>query len=109
MSGALSKTDLLRKRFGVEDVEIPGVGIVRLRPLSRAEVLELEGKEMPAAVAEQKLVARAMVEPKLTEDDVAQWQANSPAAEIQPVIEAIARMSGIEPNVSKEALTQFRH
>lgn len=108
----ISKADLLKKRlFGVDDVEIPGVGIVKVRPLSRSEVLELEGKEMSAAEAEQKLVAKAMVEPKLTEAEVAEWQASSPAGELKPVNDAICRMSGIQVNnaAAKEAVKQFRN
>jgi hypothetical protein len=105
---AVSKVDLLKKRFGVEDVEIPGVGTVRVRPLSRAEALELQGKEMAAAEVERKLVALAMVEPALTEDEVGTWQANSPAGELEPIGAAIRRLSGLEQASAKEAVKQFR-
>lgn len=105
----MSKADLLAKRaFGVEDVEIPGVGAVKVRPLSRSEALEIQGVELSVAEMEQRLVAIAMVEPKLTEAEVAQWQANSPAGELQPVAQAVARLSGMEQSAPKEAVKQFR-
>jgi hypothetical protein len=105
---AVSKADLLKKRFGVEDVEIPGVGTVQVRPLSRAEALEVEGKEMSAAEMDRKLLAFGLVEPKLTEDEVAELQANTPAGLMQPVVKAIVRMSGMEQTAPKEAVKQFR-
>ena len=106
--GTVSKADLLKRRFGVEDVAIEGVGTVKVRALSRAEALSLQGVEMTVEDMERKLLALAMVDPKLTEDEVAQWQANSPAGELQPVVLAITRMSGLEQTAAKEAVQQFR-
>lgn len=105
---AVSKADLLKKRFGVEDVEVPGVGIVKVRPLSRTEALKIQGVEMPYDEMERKLLAAALVEPQLTEDEVATWQDNSPAGELQPVAQAIARLSGLEQSSPKEAVKRFR-
>lgn len=105
---AVSKTDLLKKRFGVEDVDIPGVGSVQVRPLSRAEALEIQGVELGVAEMERRLLSLALLDPKLTEDEVAQWQANSPAGELQPVVLAITRLSGMEQSEPKEAVKQFR-
>jgi len=105
---AVSKADLLKKRFGVEEVEIEGVGTVKVRPLTRAEALELQGREMGVAEMERCLVSLALVEPKLTEDEVATWQENSPAGELQPVAAAIVRLSGMEQTAAKEAVKQFR-
>lgn len=107
---AISKAELLKKQaFAVEDVEIPGVGTVQVRPLSRAEALEIQGKgEMTVAEMECKLLAAAMVDPKLTEAEVAELQANTPAGLLQPVAQAIGRLSGIEQTAPKEAMKRFR-
>lgn len=105
---AISKVDLLKKRFGVEDVEIPGVGTVQVRPLSRSEALALQGVEMDVATVERKLLALALVSPQLTEGDVAEWQESSPAGELEPVVRAITRLSGMEQSAVKEAVKQFR-
>lgn len=104
----ISKTDLLKKRFGVVDFEIPEVGTVQIRPLSRAEALTVQGVEMDAAEMEQKLVSMAMVEPKLTENDVKTWQENSPAGELEPVTQEIARISGLTQDAAKDAVKTFR-
>jgi hypothetical protein len=105
---AIDKAALLAKRFGVEDVEIEGVGTVQIRALSRAEALELQGRELTVAQMEQTLLAKAMVSPQLTEDDVAEWQKNSPAGELQPVVEKITALSGMEQHAAKAAYADFR-
>lgn len=104
---SLSKEDLLKKRFGVEDVEIPNVGTVKVRALTRGEALQVQGVEMPVAEMEQRLVSLAMVEPKLTEAEVKEWQDNSTAGEIQAVTEVIVRLSGMEQGAAKEAMKRF--
>jgi hypothetical protein len=104
----VSKAELLKKRFGEEEVEVPGVGTVRVRALTRGQALELQGKEMPVSEMERRLISTAMVEPSLTEDEVQQWQDNTPAGELQPVVEAIARLSGMEQHAGKAAYQQFR-
>jgi hypothetical protein len=105
---ALSKEDLMKTRFGVEEVALPGVGTVKVRSLSRAQALELRDKEMPVAEMEQKLLAWAMVEPAMTISDVKEWQANSPAGELEPITKAIAQLSGMEASAPKKAMRDFR-
>lgn len=106
----LSKADLLKELFGTEEVEIPGRGgTVRIRPLSRHEALTMQGVEMDAAVQERKLLALALTEPKLTERDVEAWQKAAPAGELQPLVAAIVRLSGLEQRTTvNEAVTTFR-
>lgn len=104
----VDKAALLRKRFGVEDVEVGGVGTVQVRPLSRAEALELRGKEMTEAEMEVRLLAAAVVAPKLTEDDVRAWQEASPAGELDPVVRTIVRLSGMEVSAPKAAFPEVR-
>lgn len=108
MAQHISKEALLKKRFGEEEVEVPDVGTVRVRALTRGQALQLEGKEMGAAVMERKLIALAMVEPSLTEEEVGQWQELTTAGELQPVVEAIIRLSGMEQHAGKAAYQQFR-
>lgn len=105
---AVDKAALLAPRFAEEDVEIPGVGSVRIRSLSRAEALEVRGTELPYAEMERKLLAMTLVDPVLTEDEVGAWQAASPAMELEPVARAAARLCGMEVTAPKEAVKRFR-
>ncbi|MBL8926318.1 MAG: hypothetical protein JNM77_08765 [Pseudonocardia sp.] len=107
MSTVSTVDDLLGQAFGVEDVPLPGGGLVKVRPLSRAEALKVEASDA-ADVMEQRLVAAALVEPKLTEAQVAKWQEVSPAGQIQAVVEAITRISGMDQNAGKQAYADFR-
>lgn len=104
----VDKAALLSKRFGVEDVEVPGVGTVQIRALTRAEALSVRGVEMDAEVLEQKLIAMAMVDPQLTEPEVKEWQGCATAGEIQIIVEAIVRISGMEGYTAKAAYANFR-
>lgn len=104
----VDKAALLAKRFGVEPVEVPGVGTVKIRPLSRAEAYELRNREMPEKDMEVRLLALALVEPKLTEDDVRAWQEASPAGEMDSVVKAVLRHSGMEKSAAKATFPEVR-
>jgi hypothetical protein len=101
------KNRLLTQHFVTEDVSIPGVGSVTVRSLSRLEVLE-QRKGMKGMKTEQDardkalqgdfelwMIATAMVEPVLTVEEVREWQAASPANELEEVTSVIMRLSGI--------------
>ena len=107
---AISKEALLAKRdIGTETVTLEGIGDVVVRPLSRGEVVRLQKRgELDADVMEQKLLALAMVEPAMTEEEVAAWQDVAPAGEIAPIAEAIERISGLKQKEVKENIKQFR-
>lgn len=104
---SLSKEALLGQSFGVEELALEGVGTVTVRALTRAEALEVRGKELPYEELERKLIAYAMVEPKLTADDVKAWQEVSPAGQLEAVTDAIIRLSGMEKAAQKAAYQQF--
>lgn len=104
MSTVSTIDDLLGQAFGVEEVPLPGGGLVKVRPLSRKEALSIQGVELDVDVMEQRLVAAALLEPKLTEAQVAKWQEVSAAGQIQAVVEAITRISGMEADAGKSGV-----
>lgn len=94
-------------------------GDVTVRSLTRAQVLSIQkAGPIDAAVMERKLLAFALVEPKLTTAQIKHWQATSPAGELQPVVVAIELLSGMQTaevgedgesvNELKEEIKQFR-
>lgn len=104
-----NKSALLKKRTEERDVEVPGYGKFRIRSLTRADVLKIQGEDLDEAKMEQKLLAMAIVGPELwTEDEVRQWQEVSPPGEIQALSDAILEMSGMAKQVAQEAMTRFR-
>lgn len=111
----LSRDDLFRLRLDTADVEIPGLGTVKIRALSREEVLGFrkirtdEGLNLgeDAAAMEAHMVSAALVDPKLTVEDAARWQAASPVGELEVLTDAIAELSGMNTGAAKEAVKRF--
>lgn len=104
----IDKDALFKPRLTEREVEIPGLGSVRIRALSRQETLHLKDKAMPVDEVERRLVSLAMVEPSLTEAEVGQWQDTSSAGELEVITQAIAEMSGMNINGAKEAYKSVR-
>lgn len=107
MSTVASKAGLLARRLGDGEHEVPGVGVLKIRGLSRAEVLEVQ-KLTDIAQSDRRMISLAVVEPKLTEADVKVWQENSGASEIEDLTKAVAALSGLAGESAKAAYQQFR-
>lgn len=102
----MDKSALLTERLPRDTVDIEGVGAVTVRGLSRFELM-LAGKgdvekEDPAKV-EQRMLAMAMVDPEMSEEDIVRWQKASPAGEMNSVVEKMNELSGIGNGAAKEA------
>lgn len=90
-----------------DDVDMPGVGTIRVRGLNRAEAMAVQAANGTAAT-ERKILAFGMVEPELTEAEVGQWQKASLAGAIEVVSRKIAALSGMLDDSAKEAVKTFR-
>jgi len=98
----MDKAALLTNHATVEtaEVELEGVGTVTVRGLSRYEMV-LAGKMDDELRQEQFILSAAMVDPPLTEGEVAQWQKASPPGEINTVAMKINELSGIGEGAGK--------
>ncbi len=86
------------------DVTLPSGRTVRIRGLSRYELL-LSGKNTDdSAVIERRNVAVCMVEPKMTEAQVEKWQKSSLPGELAAVTMAIRELSGLAEGAQKSNL-----
>lgn len=99
----MDKDALFRPRCTEKDVELPGVGTVRVRGLTRAQVLEIskganDGKDM-----EPQALSWAMVDPELTVDEVKRLFEVASFGEIQLLNETVNELSGIAGLAQKEA------
>lgn len=107
----MDKSKLLADRVTshVGEVEIPGVGAVKFRALSRHEMIEA-GKyaDGDALAQERYILSRAMLDPALAEHEVAEWQKASIPGEINEVAKAINALSGIGPDAAKEQYKSLR-
>jgi hypothetical protein len=108
------KSLLFKSRLPEADVDVPGVGTVRVRGLSRAEVMGIRSDVKDEADAikriawlERKLLAAALVDPVLTEAEVAEWQKASTAGEMEPVAHMVQVLSGTDDGAAKAAYKEF--
>lgn len=96
----MDKEALFAPRCPEEDIELPGVGTVRVRGLTRAEsmlVSELKGN----AAIEKRVIVLGMVDPVLTEAEVGQWYRAATGGELQRVAATIQRLSGLDEGADK--------
>ncbi len=102
----MDKELLFKPRLPEADVDVPGVGTVRVRGLSRAEAMHVQDVKGTEA-RERRLVSLGMVDPELTEAEVGKWQKASKASELEPVTEKITELSGLLESSAKEAVKAF--
>lgn len=97
--------DLFRPRLGEEAVELAGVGTVRVRGLSRAEMLlATKDESKDTAAMERTMLSMAMVDPPMSEAEVGRWQAASPANEMKPVVDMVNQLSGTRRGADKSSV-----
>lgn len=95
--------------FGVVDFPVPGFGIIKIRPLSRAEAMAVYGRDLDAAEMEQVVVSSACVDPPFSVREVEQWQAHSTAGgPLLKLVNKILEISGMEIGAGKAAYKRFR-
>lgn len=89
----IDKERLLKPRLAETIVEIPGLGQVRVRALSRVELHMLRGWSDTSESADVWVLARALVEPEITEAEALAALKASPGNELDPVFAAVNEMS----------------
>lgn len=102
----MDKAALLANRATVnsEDVEIPGVGTVKVRGLSRFELLLAQKNYPDDPLAQERFtLSVAMIDPEMSEQDILIWQKNSGPMEINEVSTVVNRLSGIGAGADKAA------
>ncbi len=84
-----------------EDVTLTGGKVVKVRGLTRFELI-VNGKGTDdALVIERRNVATCMVEPRMTEAQVAKWQKGSKPGDLARVTVAIRNLSGLGEGADK--------
>lgn len=102
----MDKELLFKARLAEADVEVAGVGTVRVRALSRDEVFTVQQID-DLATSERKILSFGMVDPEMTVAEVAKWQMASPAGEMEPVTDKIQELSGLSKGADKAAVLDF--
>ena len=101
---AVDKAALFKPRLEEDDVKIEGVGMVRVRALSRGETFAVQ--QLSGALQDRKIIHYGMVDPKLTEAEAGKWQQASPAGELEAVTTRISELSGITQESPKSGVPE---
>jgi hypothetical protein len=105
----MDKETLLAQRKSLietREVEIEDVGTVTVRGLSRAVFLIAQKRWPDDALAQERYtLSFAMVDPEMTEADIATWQQNSGPYEINKVAIAVNELSGIGKGADKSGVS----
>lgn len=88
------------------EVEIPGVGTITVRGLSRHEYIRGQQYAEDLLQQERYLLSRCMIDPVMTEADVAAWQKGSDPQEINLVSLKVNELSGIGKGADKSAVAE---
>lgn len=105
----MDKAKLLAKPAAgksIGEVTIPGVGVIKIRPLTRLESLRVYDatEEKGKGEGEAVLLHLGMVDPRLSLEEVREWQGiEGSSTVIQPVSQGIGVISGLSPGAGKEA------
>jgi len=106
-----SLEELMTPRAGVteeEDFTLPASGsVVRIRPMTRAEVLVINNKDLDLAGREQRYISKAMVAPRLTVEMAKRWQETGHAGDIGELVDRIGTISGLTKRGEKAAAREF--
>jgi glycine cleavage system H lipoate-binding protein len=103
----VDKSKLLAKRAGnTREVELPNVGTVTVRGLTKIEVEACKGAS--DATEDVKIIATGLVDPELTEEEVAQWLGSAPAGEYVAVMTAITELSGLAEGAAQKSVPRAR-
>lgn len=86
------------------DVELPGGKLVKVRGMTRLEMMLTRKGDVSVDVVEQRMLAFCMVEPRMTAAQAAAWQKATTPMIIAPVTEAIRELSGLGEGADKSPL-----
>lgn len=86
-----------------QDVELPGVGIVKVRGLRTDELRQATNPDMDDDELSVHIVSAGLVEPEMTPEEVAQWKSLAPAGHFLGVYNKVAELSGLDVAAAKQA------
>lgn len=100
----MDRDTFLKPRLAEREIDLPGVGTVRVRALARDEVFACQGLKDDQAAFEARVLSIGLVDPALSEDDVLEWRRNSPYDEAEAVLDAIRDLSKLSQGAAKSGV-----
>lgn len=100
----MDKAALLGMSVKTDEFEIVGVGTITLRGITRWEMLHVIHLEGKPAKQEQAMLRFGLVDPAMTEDDIAAWQKVAPGGLLNKIAMKINELSGLGKDAAKSDL-----
>lgn len=105
----IDRETFLKPRLGETVVELDGVGQVRVRALSRTECLRIRDLKDDQAAMERAIIALGLIEPALTDEDVAAWHEQAVPGEVDTLLTAIQSLSALGEGAAKSGVPAIRN
>jgi hypothetical protein len=106
----MDKELLLKRKANLRSAEVKldgGEVVVVVRALSRGEV-EQAKKDYKKDGLENALISMALLDPKMTPEEVDEWLADAPAGDSVAVMSAVSELSGMSEEVAKRVQLESR-
>jgi hypothetical protein len=105
----MDKAVLLKGYLPEDTVTLPsGQGEVRVRGLSRNEAVALQKLGEDATALEVRACSLGMLDPTLTEEEVAAWREVAVAADVSAVAQRISELSNLDDQGGKGPTSRSR-
>ncbi len=105
----MEKAKLFEPRLPTREVNIPGIGVITVRGITRFEQMVFsKAAAGDVSTFDRKQLAAALVDPEITEDEAERWMQAAPAGEISLVVEVIGELSGTDREVKALQREAFR-
>lgn len=113
MTEYASAEALISSTLNEEDLPLPSGKLVRVKGLSRGEVFLMQKTKQDGGIKdeaawERRMVSLALVAPKLTEEQVGQWQQGPAGGDLQKLTEKIQELSGLAEGADKSSVQDVR-
>ncbi len=95
----VDKATMLASDVDAEDLDVPGLGLVRVKGLTRAETIETTKFE--GAAWERAIIVRGLVEPRLTDDEVETFQDSKRSGVVTAIFNRIIHLSAVGRDATK--------
>jgi hypothetical protein len=100
----IDREAFLKPRLAEREVDLPGVGTILVRGLSREEVVAMQPLKNDTAALEQRIIELGLVNPALSAADVGAWYAAASTGEVDLIVDAICDLSGVSTGGPKSGL-----
>lgn len=104
---SLTLDQLLALTLPEREVNLDGVGSIRVRGLSRQETIAISEATI-ADDMENRVLAYGMLDPAMTTEQVDEWRCHASSSIIRPALDAILELSGLGPDQQREVESRFR-